>query len=405
MNASVLYLHFIFVPSMRYIHSHISHIIGTYKGEMPLANFLKFYFKKNPILGSRDRKIIAEMAYCYYRCVKGLEPKSLSLSEQIDASLLLAESNLNNIVRILPENLQSQYGQSFEENLSFLQQLGIDFIKEHLIYHKIYFSAGIQKDEWLNSMLQRPRLFIRLVPKYKEDVLNLLTEAQVDFKHINDVCLSLANGTAIEKIISEKMYRIQDASSQKTAEYFGIKDNETCWDCCSGAGGKSLLVKDTAPGCKLSASDVRPSILDNLAERFHLYGFAIPERIQLSVANVEESKLILADRKFDHIIADVPCSGSGTWARTPEQLYFFNPETLNDFSNKQRAIADNALNYLKPGGTFIYITCSVFAAENEEIVNDLLFLHPEIRLAHQQIINGLEMGADSMFIAVLKSSN
>lgn len=405
MNASVLYLHFIFVPSMRYIHSHITHIIGTYKGEMPLANFLKFYFKKNPILGSRDRKIIAEMAYSYYRCAKGLEPKSLSLSEQIDASLLLAESNLHNIVRILPENLQTQYGQSFGENLPFLQQIGIDFIKEHLIYNKIVFSAGIQKDEWLNSMLLRPRLFIRLVPKYKEDVLALLKEAEIDFKQINDVCLSLANGTAIEKIIPEKMYRIQDASSQKTAEYFGIKDKETCWDCCSGAGGKSLLVKDTAPKCKLSVSDVRASILDNLAERFNLYGYAIPERIQLSVANVDESKLILADRKFDHIIADVPCSGSGTWARTPEQLYFFNPETLNYFSNRQRAIADNALNYLRPGGTFIYITCSVFAAENEEIITDLLFLHPEIRLAHQQIINGLEIGADSMFVAVLKYNN
>lgn len=389
---------------MRYIHTHITHIIGTYKGEMPLANFLKFYFKKNPILGSRDRKIISEMAYCYYRCAKGLEPKTLSLAEQIDYSLLLAESTLHVVSRILPENLQSLYGKAFEENLKHLQQQGVDFIADHLVSQKLAFSKGIERREWISSMLQRPRLFIRLVKKHKAEVLRLLKEAQITFEPIDDVCLSLPNGTAVEKIIPEKMYRIQDASSQKTATYFGIEGSETCWDCCSGAGGKSLLVKDTAPECRLSVSDVRASILDNLAERFQLYGYALPERIRLNVSNAEETGLILAYRTFDHIIADVPCSGSGTWARTPEQLYFFDPETLTSFATRQREIAANALRFLKAGGTFIYITCSVFAAENEEIVSDLLFLHPDISLRSQQLINGVEIGADSMFVAVFQKA-
>ena len=386
---------------MRYIHTHIAHIIGTYKGEMPLANYLKFYFKKNPILGSRDRKILSEMAYCYYRCAKGLEPKSLSIPEQLDCSLLLSDSNLSPIIKILPDNSKHLYGLPFDENLTILQSRGINFILEHLLSNKILFSEGIEKKGWLTSMLLRPRLFIRLIQKHKKEAIQLLEAAATEYVALSEVCLSLPNGTSIEKLLPQKMYCIQDASSQKTAEHFSIKNNESCWDCCSGAGGKSLLVKDKAPNCHLSVSDVRASILDNLAERFQLYDYAIPERIRLSVSNAEETKLILADRRFDHIIADVPCSGSGTWARTPEQLYFFDPETLNSFSTRQREIASNALLYLKPGGTFVYITCSVFAAENEAVISDLLFLHPDITLQHQQLINGLDLGADSMFVAVL----
>lgn len=91
---------FIFARQMQYIHKHIDSLLSTYKGEMPLANFLKFYFKKHPILGSRDRKILSEMAYCYYRSAKGLSPLSLSLSEKINSALLLSESNLPQVKQL-----------------------------------------------------------------------------------------------------------------------------------------------------------------------------------------------------------------------------------------------------------------------------------------------------------------
>jgi 16S rRNA (cytosine967-C5)-methyltransferase len=387
---------------MRYIHQHIGIILQMYKGDMPLANFLKFYFKKHPVLGSRDRKMLSEMAYCYYRCAKGLLPKGLSNAEKTDASLLLAESHLAPIEKILPEQLRSFYGQDFETNLTLLNKQGIDFDLNALFEKDIPFSDGITMEDWLHSMLHRPKLFIRVVPKYYTQVKELLSAASLSFVELEDYCISLANGSPVEKILSEKMYRTQDASSQKTARYFRVKDRESCWDCCSGAGGKSLLVKDIAPNAPLCVSDVRKSILDNLAERFQLYGYAIPERLLLSVADTEQTKAVLGNRSFEHIIADVPCSGSGTWARTPEQLYFFDHNTLIDFSERQKNIAQNAVQYLSAGGSFVYITCSVFRQENEDVVAYILEKNPGLKLLEQKLINGLKMGADSMFVAVLE---
>ena len=387
---------------MRYIHQHIGIILQMYKGDMPLANFLKFYFKKHPVLGSRDRKMLSEMAYCYYRCAKGLLPNGLSDAEKTDASLLLAESHLAHIEKILPEQLQSFYGQHFETNLTLLNKQGVDFDLNALFDNDIPFSDGIKREDWLRSMLHRPKLFIRVVPKYYNQVKQLLGSASLSFVELEDYCLSLANGSPVEKILSEKMYRTQDASSQKTARYFRVKDKESCWDCCSGAGGKSLLVKDIAPNAVLCVSDVRKSILDNLAERFQLYGYAIPERLLISVADTEQTKATLGSRSFEHIIADVPCSGSGTWARTPEQLYFFDEHTLRDFSERQKSITQNAIQYLSADGYFVYITCSVFKAENEEVVAHILKQNPQLKLISQKLINGLKIGADSMFIAVLE---
>lgn len=387
---------------MRYIHQHIGIILQTYKGEMPLANFLKFYFKKHPILGSRDRKIIAEMAYCFYRCAKGFVPETLSITEKIDASLLLADSNLAHITKLLPESYKDFYTREFEVCITLLKEQGISFDFDALCDKNLHFSEGIQRTVWLHSMLQRPRLFIRVVPKYYNQVLEILNSASLSFGEPGDYCISLPNGSSIEKLLPEKMYRIQDASSQKTANYFQVKGKESCWDCCSGAGGKSLLVKDIAPLASLCVSDVRKSILDNLAERFHLYGYAIPERLLFSVADVEQTRSILGTRTFDHIIADVPCSGSGTWARTPEQLYFFDHNTLPDFSERQKKIAQNAFQYLSAGGRFVYITCSVFKKENEDVVNSVLEQNPELKLLEQKLINGLDSGADSMFVAVME---
>lgn len=386
---------------MQYIHKHIDSLLSTYKGEMPLANFLKFYFKKHPILGSRDRKILSEMAYCYYRSAKGLSPISLSLSEKINSALLLSESNLPQVKQILPEQIQSLYGKSFEENSKALQEQEIKFDFDSLCSKEIVFSEGINKGDWLHSMLSRPKLFLKVVPQYYSEVLLLLQEALLVFETFDDCGIALPNGTSVEKILSPKMYRIQDASSQQTAKFFLVQNNESCWDCCSGAGGKSLLVKDIAPRSLLCVSDVRKSILDNLAERFRLYSYPIPERLLLSVADEQQTRSILANRTFDHIIADVPCSGSGTWARTPEQLYYFDAASLRSFSQRQKEIAHNALSYLRPnGGSFTYITCSVFVEENEMVVADILERNTHIKLVQQSLINGLSSGADSMFVAV-----
>ena len=181
----------------------------------------------------------------------------------------------------------------------------------------------------------------------------------------------------------------------------------SCWPqvlmlCCCGAGGKSLLLKDKESNINLTVSDTRSSILHNLQERFKLYNHKAPSAHVLDTADMLATQNTVGNALFDGIICDVPCTGSGTWARTPEQLYFFNPSQAKEIAALQKKIAVNVSNYLKPDGTMYYITCSVFKEENEEVLNHLLDINKDITCISSQLINGINTHADSMYIAVLK---
>lgn len=274
------------------------------------------------------------------------------------------------------------------------------FSEELLFPHNIALSDGIGRKEWLSSMLIQPQLFIR-IRKDREKILALLDEQGIKYESIEPSCLSLPNGAAIDALLPPDSYVVQDASSQSTGKYFKAQQGEQWYDCCSGAGGKSLLLMDTCPAVQLTVSDKRRSILHNLEERFRLYGHKKPQVYVADAADAAQVSALAKGNAFHNIICDVPCSGSGTWARTPEQLYYFDPEAVAAFSQLQQTIAINVSRTLKKGGRLLYITCSVFRQENEDAVNAIA-AHTGMRIQHMQLINGISLRADSMFIAVLQ---
>ena len=105
------------------------------------------------------------------------------------------------------------------------------------------------------------------------------------------------------------------------------------------------------------------------------------------------------DEKFDIILCDAPCSGSGTWARSPEQLFFFNEKSLGAFAERQQKIVTNTLPFLKEDGLYFYITCSVFKKENEEMAAWIASRF-SLQLLEQKYIAGYGAGADTMFVGV-----
>lgn len=378
---------------MRYIWQHIHDIVQDYNGSLPLAHYLKNHFRKHPKLGSRDRKILSDMAYSWYRCSKGITAsRQLSFEEQVAACLYLCQPSKHSL-QFIPEAWRN--GNSLAEH-------DISFSVEQLLPHDVQLSDGITRRDWLSSMLTQPRLFIR-TRKQHSKVLQLLSDADIAYEQLTDTCLSLPNGAAIDKLLPPDSYVVQDASSQQTGAYFHPKANEQWYDCCSGAGGKSLLLKDIEPTVQLTVSDRRASIMHNLEERFKLYHHKLPRKMIVDMSNKEQLAAALAGTTFDNIICDAPCSGSGTWARTPEQLYFFDPAAINTYSQLQHTIASNVAPYLRTGGRMLYITCSVFRQENEDVVATLV-KNSSLQLQEMNIINGIDKKADSMFIAVLQKA-
>ncbi|MCD6063434.1 MAG: methyltransferase [Flavipsychrobacter sp.] len=383
---------------MRYILQHIKNIVRTYDGSIPLTYFLKNFFKVNPKLGSRDRKILSDMAYSWYRCSKGFE-YAVPFEEKLNAALYLCDTQSNHVLSFLPAEWQQTKALDIAQKIQLLSAKNISFNIEKLAAFKAELSEDITRSEWLHSMLQQPRLFIRV--RDKDLVPMLLQEHNVPYLWINESCMSIANGSPVDKILVEDSYVVQDASSQATGNYFHPTAGEAWWDCCSGAGGKSLLLKDITGDIALTVSDKRETIIHNLLQRFQQYHHNTPDAHVFDLTNEEGLKDSMAGKEFDSIIADVPCTGSGTWARTPEQLYFFKQAAIDEIAKLQTTIAVNASKLLKPGGNFFYITCSVFKKENEMVVENIM-QQTGMTLREQQLINGIGQKADSMFITVLK---
>ncbi|NDC40849.1 MAG: RsmB/NOP family class I SAM-dependent RNA methyltransferase, partial [Chitinophagia bacterium] len=337
---------------MRYLWAHFTEIEASYRGEQPLARYLKTFFKAHPKLGGRDRRMLSDMLYCWYRAAKafaGPLPTEVKVYHCLNAC-----GKSETVERLFR-------GASYPTQLPDVQLLAHDGLQ---------LSSGIMRVEWLHSMWQQPLFFIRTRKKV-EDVEVLLQSHHIPYTRVGTHTLALPNGSDAEKILPERDYVVQDLSSQAVGNFLRVQPKSMWLDCCSGAGGKALLLVDKEPTVRLTVSDIRPSILSNLRERFHKYQLPLPEMLVMDASNQQEVNKTLRGRMFDNIICDVPCSGSGTWSRTPEQLYFFDPAVIPRFATLQLSVALNVARFLKPGGTLYYITCSVFAAENEAVVQAL----------------------------------
>jgi 16S rRNA (cytosine967-C5)-methyltransferase len=218
---------------------------------------------------------------------------------------------------------------------------------------------------------------------------------------IDDNSLALPNATKLEDVLEiDTEVIIQDLNSQRTGRFLATlrNDKPKVWDCCAASGGKSIMAYDINPNIQLTVSDIRESILINLKKRFIRAGI---KNYKSFVADLTLDKSGIVHQASDIIICDAPCSGSGTWSRTPEQLYFFDESEVERYSTLQRKIVSNVIPHLNRKGSFIYITCSVFKKENEEVVEFIKQIF-HLQLKQMEVLKGYDKKADSMFIAVFE---
>jgi 16S rRNA (cytosine967-C5)-methyltransferase len=150
---------------------------------------------------------------------------------------------------------------------------------------------------------------------------------------------------------------IQDEASQLVALLAG-KGNRIL-DCCAAPGGKTSILAERNPAAQILALELHE-------QRARLL------RHRVSAANVEvqtaDVTTISSNAAFDCVLADVPCSGTGTLARNPEIKWRLLPEDLADMQKRQIAILRSALRQLAPGGRLVYSTCSLEPEEGEAVV-------------------------------------
>ncbi len=205
---------------------------------------------------------------------------------------------------------------------------------------------------------------------------------------------------------------IQDEASQLVAALLGpamLREGSRILDCCAAPGGKTLAIADHNPLAEITAVELHPHrarLLQNLLQqnlqhpatrssgssvgaelrpgraerRSAALGQHDPHstaRIQIVTADAQHLPISML---FDHVLADVPCSGTGTLAHNPEIKWRLTVDDLAQLAQRQLAILRSALARVAPAGRLIYSTCSMEKEENEDVVSQALSENDSFRL-------------------------
>jgi 16S rRNA (cytosine967-C5)-methyltransferase len=168
---------------------------------------------------------------------------------------------------------------------------------------------------------------------------------------------------------------IQDEASQLVATL--VSNGLRILDCCAAPGGKTMAIAQRNSRARIVATDLHPH-RTRLLHRL-MRDSSKPRGTNVSVVAADAGQLPFAG-KFDRVLADVPCSGTGTLARNPEIKWRLKPEDLDDLHRRQLAILRGALNSVAAGGRVIYSTCSLEIEENENVVDQALAENNSFRL-------------------------
>ena len=328
-----------------------------------------------------------------------------SIEEKILTGLFLCSNEPNETLAALKPEWNEKCKLPLNEKLLIINY---SLLIQNIFPWKDELSEGIDHEKFCQSFLIQPDLFLRIRPGNEKVVRQKLQRAGIDFEIISEPCLVLPNASKIDEIIElDKEAVIQDQNSQRTGRFLSSafaslrNDKPAVWDCCAGSGGKSIMIYDIDPKIELTVSDTRESILSNLKKRFNNAGIRNYKNL---IADLCQNKSEIKNLESEIIIADVPCSGSGTWSRTPEQLYFSDKNEIERYAVLQKKIVSNAIPHLKPGGSFVYITCSVFKKENEEVVT-FIKENFHLQLKQMEVLKGYDKKADSMFVALFEKES
>jgi len=370
--------------SIPYCDHHIASFFSSYQlGKSPLDGALARYFKAHTSLGSHDRRTIGDAVYGMVRWKTLLDhlcPHASPLERY------RFYKNLNNSALSDP-------------TIPEAVRLGIP----EFLFEKLVQDYGRKEARRLSQILNTPApvtVRANLLKTTRENLLSLWS------KHQAAACKEAHSGIRFPTRLplfsfpefKEGLFEVQDEGSQIVASLVEAKPGDSVLDFCSGSGGKSLAI---APGMlgkgQIYLHDIRPAALLEAKKRLKRAGVQNGQFLPLGHGQLARLK-----GKCDWVLIDVPCSGTGTLRRNPDQKWNLDAAMLQRLTYEQRVIAKEAVAYLKPNGRLVYATCSVLSEENQAQVDAILAAHPLVLEEAPLSLLPQEGGMDGFFAAVFK---
>ena len=255
-----------------------------------------------------------------------------------------------------------------------------------------------EAEKELPPLLETPPIILRAVGN-RTDILESLKAEGIACT----LCEKSPFGIRLEEythlknttVWKQGLIEVQDEGAQLVALDIGVKPGQSVFDFCAGAGGKSLIFAQMMQNKgSILAYDITPKKLFELNKR--------ATRAHISMIKIL-LKLEHPDKKFDHVVVDAPCSGCGTWRRSPNLRWCLTEKQLSHIVKVQGEILEQASQYVKPGHFLSYITCSLTRDENEEQVEKFLKAHPDFHVIKQKRYSPALTGTDGFFLCVMQA--
>lgn len=260
------------------------------------------------------------------------------------------------------------------------------------------------------SYLQNRRLFVRIDEAKGINKLDIIKgewdKEGIDYKESSKLSymyeLFGLDGIGTLDGFNNGLYTVQDVSSALVCEYADIKPDYAILDMCAAPGGKTLHAAAKLSSFSSNTSgyvdsrDVSDYKLSFIEENVARMGYESIVSVRVADATVLDANSV---DKYDVVLCDVPCSGFGVIGKKPDIKRNITDKGLTSLTELQHSILDNAVKYVKKGGTLMFSTCTLRKAENEENV-DYIMSTGEYRLENTRTIMPME-GHDGFYIAKL----
>ena len=224
---------------------------------------------------------------------------------------------------------------------------------------------GARAEALALATLERPHTYLRLNRRFDpEETVRLLAAEGVETTAtaLPGCRRVLAGAVQDTQCFRAGRVRIQDLGSQRVAPLLALQPGHRFLEVCAAPGGKTfqaLEVRGEGTGLALAA-DVSPARLAVM------HGLAT---VPVALVALNATRPLPFSGRFDSVLVDAPCSGTGTLARNPEIKWRLRPADLADLAVRQQAILRQSLAALAPGGRLVYSTCSLESEENEQVVD------------------------------------
>jgi 16S rRNA (cytosine967-C5)-methyltransferase len=377
-----------------------------------LPRRIKELFARHRAIGSRDRKLYRELAYTWLRFLPWIDPildTDAPLAAKITA-WLAPELKPTSAYRAahagdwppVPDSLADKAAVLSSQLSAFSFQpsaLLPEWFREHC-------PAAFESPH-LDAINSRANVWVRIQSNDRNLVIDEFKaqgwaiESPAGFP--DALCLPPNAEVAASDAYRRGFVEIQDFGSQLVLAHAPQPLTGRWLDACAGAGGKTLqLARLLGPNGHVDATDIRIEILDELRDR--------AQRARLDNITIVQQP---GDR-YDGILVDAPCSGSGTWRRQPHLKWYVKPETIAAFTKTQLEILAANAPRVKSGGLMLYATCSLSHHENQDVVAAFLKAHPAFQAEpppqnHGRAFDGLgtsllpgTLNTDGFYVALLR---